>query len=101
MTGTKTIQVPLPEHAEPTREEIALLQSALEAIVDLCFRGTRAWEADAQALEQDGWSVRARLMWMADARKGAEYEEACGRTREEAFAKLREFARVDHMAGVP
>jgi len=101
MTGTMTVQVPLPEHADPTREEIALLESAFQAIVGLCYRGARAWEADARALEQDGWTVRARLMWVADARKGPEYEEACGRTRDEAFAKLREFARVDHTAGVP
>lgn len=101
MSDDRTIQVPLPRGAEPTSADLELLQAAFQAIVDLRFPRDRAWEAIERALTAGGWSVRARLMWVAEARKGRESEQATGHTRDEAFAQLSQLTKLDEVAGVP
>jgi len=101
MTSKRLIEVPLPDDAEPTPEDLELLETTLQAIVGLRFSGSRAWEMVEQALEDEGWKVRTRLMWVAEARKGREYEQAAGRTRDEAFAQLHELTQMDEVPGVP
>jgi hypothetical protein len=101
MAGHNAILVPLPESAEPTGDDIEMLEAVCGAIVGLRFQGTRSWERDARALADEGWTVRARLMWVVEARKGREYEQASGRTRDEAFSHLHELTKVDDVARVP
>ena len=71
MTGTRIIQVPVPADANATGEEVDLLESAFQAIVDLRFPHGREWERVRRALADEGWAVSARLMWVAEARAGA------------------------------
>jgi hypothetical protein len=40
-------------------------------------------------------------MWVAEARKGHECEQAVGDTKEEALAALHELTKIDDAAGVP
>lgn len=59
------------------------------------------WERVQKALENDGWSVSLRLMWVAEARRGHDYEQGVGLTRDEAFEQLEQLARLDAITGVP
>ncbi len=52
-------------------------------------------------LRDQGWTVRCHQMWVAEARKGHECEQAVGETREEALAALHELTKIDDAAGVP
>lgn len=54
-----------------------------------------------RALQDEGWAVRCRRMWVAEARKGHECEQAVGETPEEALAALHELAKIDDASGVP
>jgi len=54
-----------------------------------------------RALRAEGWTVRCRQMWVAEARKGHECEQAVGETEEEALAALHEITKIDDVAGVP
>lgn len=101
MTGKTLIEVPLPEDAEPTPEDLELLETTLQAIVGLRYPESRTWTKLERALEADGWKVRNRLMWVAEARKGREYEQAAGRTRDEAFSQLHELTQMDEVPGIP
>ncbi len=59
------------------------------------------WERVQKALQDDGWDVRVRLMWVAEARRGHDYEQGVGLTRDEAFDQLEQLTRLDAMIGVP
>ena len=59
------------------------------------------WERIEQTLTADGWNVQVRLMWVAEARKGHDYEQGVGLTREEAFDQLEQLTRLDAVTGVP
>ena len=101
MTGNNMIHVPLPSDAEATTEDLELFETVFETIVNLRFQGGRQWEKVAAALDENGWTVRTRLMWVAEATRGWTSEQAVGRTKDEAFAGLQQLTRVDEVAGVP
>jgi hypothetical protein len=101
MTGTRIIHVPVPADANATGEEVELLESAFQAIVDLRFPHGREWERVRRALADEGWTVSARLMWVAEARQGREEEMAVGRTLDEAFGRLQDLTRMDAYSRVP
>jgi hypothetical protein len=100
METRHSIEVPLPHGVEATMEDLELLETALKAIVDLRFPGSRAWEQIENTLVDDGWTVNARIAWVAEARRGHETEKAVGRTRDEAFEQLQQLTRMDDVAGV-
>jgi hypothetical protein len=95
------IHVSLPESAEPTPEDIELLRSVFDAIVSLRFGHGRSGERVVQALRADGWQVRSRLGWVADARKGGECEEVTGVSQSDALAHLEQLIRADRVISAP
>jgi hypothetical protein len=101
MNAQRVIEVPLPEGAQPTPEDMELLQAAFRAIVDLRYPGRRHWEAVRDGLEREGWSVRCTLAWHVESRRGREMEEACGKTRDEAFDRISQTTRVASLEGCP
>jgi len=101
MADTRVIQVPLPAGVEPTGEDLELLDAACRAIVDVRFAHGGEGASETRNLEAEGWIVSSRLMWVAEARKGREREQACGRTRQEALEQLHELAKIDDVARVP
>jgi hypothetical protein len=100
MTITRIIEVPVPTDANATSEELDLLESAFQAIVELRFPRGREWERVQRALAAEGWTAQVRLMWVADARRGHEQEMAVGRTLDEAFVQLQEQTRMDRYSQV-
>jgi hypothetical protein len=101
MTSTRILQIPIPATVNAAPEELDLLESAFQALVDLRFARGCEWEQVQRALTDDGWTVNARLMWVAEARKGHDQEMAVGRTRDEAFAQLQQLTRMDTYSSVP
>jgi hypothetical protein len=98
MASKRVIEVPLPEGAEPGPEELELLETTLRMVVELRYEG-RDWEETARRLESDGWEVRCRLGWIAEARRGREFEQAFGGTRGQAFGELETLTGMDTLAG--
>lgn len=86
------IEVPLPEGVQATSEEAHELESLFRVIAGLRLSPGRAWTATRCALERDGWGLAWGLQWHVEARRGREVEEACGRTLDEAFARIRQSA---------
>ena len=58
-------------------------------------------EFGARALEAEGWSVQCSLMWVAEARRGHDFEQATGPSRDAAFDELRQLTRMDDTVGGP
>jgi hypothetical protein len=100
MDSTRTVCVQLPERACPTPEDLELLEATFHAIVALRFQGGQSWAVIERALTSAGWDVRSRLMWVAEARRGRDYEQGVGVTREEAYDRLQEFTKLDELTGV-
>jgi hypothetical protein len=98
MSG-KVIEVPLPGDAHATPEELETLQAAFRAILDVHYEGPHEWRNLADRLKAEGWELRLGLTWHAEARRGHDFEEACGRTRDEAFAELYQMTRLDVSEG--
>ena len=101
MTGSSSIEVPLPSGVEPTRLDVELLKAAFSAIVTLRYEASSNWEAALRQLETDGWSVHWGLTWHAEAKKGDDFEQASGKTLDEAFAELAQLARLDMVGHCP
>ena len=101
MRAQRVIEVALPEQAEPTPEDLELIQAAFQAIVGLHYPGGDEWRTVLRRLEAEGWSVRCGLQWHVEARRDRELEEACGKTRDEAFARLNQTTRVATLEGCP
>jgi len=101
MAGSRVIQVSLPEGVEPTREDLDLLQGIFDAIVTLRFGQGRAGEQVTRTLEADGWSVRSRLGWVAEARKGGELEQVAGGSKTDALVHLDQLVKADRVISAP
>jgi N6-adenosine-specific RNA methylase IME4 len=100
MNAAKTIQVTLPAQAEASPEDLELLEATFRAIVTLRFQGGHAWEQVERALLACGWNVQSQLMWVAEARRGREFEQGVGATKEEAYEQLQQLTKLDEMTGV-
>lgn len=101
MADNQIIQVRLPDRAEPTREDVELLRGIFEAIVTLRFAQSAEGNTAEEALTGEGWSVRTRLRWVAEARRGAEYEEVTGASKTEALEHLQNLVRADQVLSAP
>ena len=101
MEPTRTIHVRLPAGADITAEDLELLDATFHAIVTLRYQGGHDWERLEQDLEASGWDIRARLMWVAEARRGRDCEQAIGRTKDEAFGHLEQLTRLYELPHVP
>ena len=100
MNATRTIEVRLPVQADPTPEDLELLNATFHAIMDLRFHEGHRWNALERELASRGWRVEGRLMWVAEARRGREVEQAVGRTKDEAYEQLQQLTKLDELPGV-
>jgi len=101
MSAQRVLEVLLPENARPNSDDMELLRTALQAIVDVHYPGGQEWQRVLRGLESDGWSVRCGLVWHVEARRGRELEEACGKTRDDAFARIGQTTRAATLEGCP
>jgi len=60
-----------------------------------------AWEIAAERLKTEGWEVRCRRVWLAEARRGTQLEQGIGTTREEAVAEVVTQTMLDRQEGCP
>ena len=100
MNAMKTLEVQLPVQAEPTPEDLELLNATFHAIVELRFQGGHTWDVVEHELATRGWRVQSHLMWVAEARRGREVEQAVGRTKDEAYDQLRQLTALDELPGL-
>ena len=100
MNDTRTIEVRLPKQADPTAEDLELLDATFHAIVDLRFHEGHCWSVVERELASRGWRVEGRLMWVAEARWGREVEQAVGRTKDEAYEQVQQMTKLDELPGV-
>ncbi|HEX6853457.1 MAG TPA: hypothetical protein VF139_18825 [Candidatus Polarisedimenticolaceae bacterium] len=54
-----------------------------------------------EKLEREGWEVRWKLGWVAEARKGSYHERAVADSREEALRELSDLTLLDAVEGCP
>lgn len=101
MASSRVIQVSLPEGVEPTREDLDLLQGIFEAIVTLRFGQGRTGEQVLRTLSAEGWTVRSRLGWVAEAKKGGELEQVTGSSKTEALVHLDQLVKADRVISAP
>jgi hypothetical protein len=101
MARTDVIEVPVPGGAVKREEDLELLRMLFQEIVSLRYEGESEWRRISEELEQRGWTVRLGLSWHVEARRGREFEEVCGATRDEAMQRLWQLARYDALEGCP
>jgi hypothetical protein len=101
MSAQHVLEIRLPEGARPAPDDIERLRVALQAIVNLHDPGGVEWQTVLHRLESEGWAVRCELMWHVEARRGREREEACGKTRDDAFARVDQTTRAPSLEGCP
>lgn len=99
MAGNRTIEVAVPDGASARCEDLETLRGIFDAIVALGCPGDP--DGIERALTGDGWTVRARLMWVAEARRGGEYQEVSGASRAEALRHLQQLVRADQVLSPP
>lgn len=82
-------------------DDRALLATIAQAVASLKRGPGPPWEDAAAKLRREGWELNWHLAWVADARRRGTHEQAVGRTLEEAFAQLHDFALLDNVEGCP
>lgn len=100
MSATDMIEVRIPAGVSPTAEDRELLTTTLHAIVELRYPEGHTWPDVERVLGRRGWTVRARLMWVAEARRGREIEQAVATTRDEAYEQVLQLTKLDELTGV-
>jgi hypothetical protein len=101
MAATKTIEISLPDGIEATSSELEYLKAACQAMVLLRSDQSHIWERIARQLEEDGWSVTWGLRWVAEARRDSEYEQASGKSLDEALFEVSQLVRLDMASHIP
>ncbi len=99
MTNDIMIHVPVPEEMAPTNVE--LLRSLFEAMVRVRCDCSQEWERIVRELQCDGWNVKWRLTWIAEAKRGEDYEQVSGDTLDKVLDQLQQMARLDTVANCP
>ncbi len=101
MQARRILEVPLPPGSEPEPDELELLTATFQALVSLRRERGRRWMEPLDALRREGWTVRWGLSWRAEAKRGADYEEATGATLEEALGSVAQLALADQLQPAP
>jgi hypothetical protein len=101
MASRGVIEVPLPNGIEPTAIDLELLKATFQAIVTLRYECMADREECLKRLQSDGWAVNWGLTWVAEARRGEVYEQASGKTVEDALAELYQMTRLNMLSGCP
>jgi len=99
MDGQQVLHINLPEEISPANVE--LLKATFQAIMALRCDCSSEWDRRLRELELDGWRVHWKLTWVADAKRGEDYEQASGKTLDEVFSQLQQLTRLDTLAGCP
>jgi hypothetical protein len=95
--ATQVVEVLLPAGVSPTEEELQRLRDSLQAVVAQQLE--RSAPGLQARLEAEGWKVRLRVAWCAEARRGHDYESAVGTNPEEALSELVQLTRLDAPPG--
>ena len=99
MAASQMLHIPLPEDLPPTNVE--LLKATFQAILSLRCDCSNEWDRTLRELELDGWTVNWKFKWVAEAKRGTDFEQACGKTLDEVFSQLQQLTRLDTIAGCP
>ncbi len=99
MAGQQILHIPLPEDMPPTNAE--LLKATFQAIINLRCDCSCEWERMLNDLKRDGWKVDWKLTWIAEAKRGGDFEQASGQKLDEVFSQLEQLTRLDTVAGCP
>ena len=101
MRETMSIDVRLPDGLDCCPDDLEVLRTTFQTIISLASRGGDASGGVARDLRAAGWDVSWNLTWQASARRGKDWEEVTGRTREEALDRLREAVGLHDSDGCP
>ena len=95
------ISIDLPENCGATECDRAVLKAACEAIVALRFERSRDCVESLRRLADEGWTTHWSLGWVVTAKRGNDFEEATGKTLEEAVRQVAQIAQTDIVVGGP
>ena len=101
MHNGAVLSVPLPEGLRLDDSDRELVETIAQAIAGLRHGPGRPWMDIVASLEADGWDVRSRIGWIAEARRGTAHEKAVGDSRGEAFRDLLDLTLLDTVEGCP
>jgi len=101
MANAAVLSVPLPEGLQLDDSDRELLEAIVQAIASLRHGPGRPGADIVEMLEKDGWEVRARIAWIAEARRGPAHEKAVGNSRSEALRELLDQTLIDTVEGCP
>ena len=99
MAKSQILHIPISEDISPTGAE--LLKATFQAIISLRCDCSSEWDRTLRELQVDGWAVNWRLKWVAEAKRGTDFEQASGTTLDEVFSQLQQLTRLDTVAGCP
>lgn len=95
MRPKRTLEVPIPDQVQVSAADLELLKATFQALVTLRAEKSAAWESLVKEMEADGWKVQWGLTWRAEAKRGEDYEEATGKTLEEALSGVAQLVMTD------
>lgn len=101
MVNEAVLSVPLPQGLELDDSDRELLEAMTQAIAGLRHGPSRPCAEIVKMLEADGWDVRSRIGWIAEARRGRIHEKAVGDSRGEALRELVDLTLLDAVEGCP
>jgi hypothetical protein len=101
MAAARILEVPLPDGINPTGIDLELLKATFQAIASLRCECDCNWKEITEHLETEGWKVHWGLTWVAEAHRGEDYEEARGRTMDEALTQLHQATHLATAGGCP
>ena len=84
-----------------TPEERDIVEAVARAVLGVRATSSRSWRDTCERLRSDGWEVRCRVAWVAEARKGSVHETAVADARDDAFAQLWDLTLLDAVEGCP
>jgi hypothetical protein len=101
MVKPETIAVPLPIDVQPTEIDLELLRATFQAVIALRYECKHDYECCLKRLKNDGWKVHWKLSWVAEAKRGEDYEQASGDSVGAALSQLYQLTRLDMVGGCP
>jgi hypothetical protein len=95
------LELHLPEGVDPPEVDLDVLRTLLQVIVSLRFEDCEQRRRLTRTIEQNGWSVRLGVDWVAEARRGHDCAQATGDTPVEALNDLYTNTRLAKLEGCP
>lgn len=99
--ASQVLELTLPEGINLSATDMEIMSSLLQVLITMRFENGHQKRTLLQTIEKSGWNVKLGVSWVAEARRGQDFEQAIGKSPVSALCCLHSHTQMAKLEGCP